>query len=280
MKRMGFIALAGVAIVSIALADGTGSNKGVRTKGASAAISNKAETGLVGIKLYQTGLDVVRMYGSPDEIQDVAQGGGGAVGPAGQGGARGQAGNRGRGGAAGDGGASGSTAEALWNIPGIDWVPANFQGAPSAPSAAGAQGGPGGPGGAPSAAGAQGGPAGAPGGGGAAAGAADARILFTRWIYRRGNSRYAFILNRYNQVTQIEAIGSADPKVSTNRGVRYGTQFADIIKKYGAPDGYEISGNTLVLRYLVNNKVAFRMNRLKTDGKHVVTGIVVAAGKM
>jgi hypothetical protein len=81
-------------------------------------------------------------------------------------------------------------------------------------------------------------------------------------------------------VTQIEAIGSADPKVRTNRGVRYGTQFADIIKKYGAPDGYEISGNTLVLRYLVNNKVAFRMNRLQTDGKHMVTGIVVAAGKM
>lgn len=275
MKRMGFIALAGVAIMSIALADGTGSNKGVRTKGSAAATSNSAETGLVGIKLYDTGLKVVQMYGSPDEVQDVAQSGGGAVGPA-TGGARGQAGNRGRAGNGG-GGPSGTTSEALWNIPGLDWVPANFQGAPSAPSAAGAQGGPGG-GQGPGAAGPGGG--GGAAGGGAAAGGADSRILFTRWVYHRGNSRYAFILNRYNMVTQIEAIGTADPKVRTNRGVRYGSQFAEIIKKYGAPDGYEINGNTLVLRYLVNNKVAFRMNRLQTDGKHVVTGIVVAAGKM
>lgn len=273
MKRIGFLALAGLAIMSLAFADGTGSNKGLKrsSKGKTVATAaNTAETGLIGVKLYDTGIDIVNKFGSPDEIQDVATGAGGAIGPAGAGG--GAAGGRGGGG--GNRGGGGASAAADWMTPELDWNPINVQGPPSIGGTGGSgvttpQGGGGG---------AQGGGGGRAGGGGAAG--ADARVVYTRWVYRRGNSRYAFVLNRYNQVIQIEAIGSNDPKVATSRGVRYGTQFAEIIKKYGAPDGYEINGNTLVLRYLVKNKVAFRMNRLQTDGKHVVTGVVVAAGKM
>lgn len=283
MKRIGLIALAGAVVASIALADDTGSTKGWRGSGAkkgSAATSNAAESGLIGVKLYDTGLRVIQLYGSPDEIQDVASGGGTAIGPAGGAGAAGARGGAAGGGnrRGGGGGGGESSRGAEWNIPDLDYYPINFQGEPP-PRIGGAQNGSSGGGSIPAAGGGGGQPAGG-GGGAAAGGTADGRIVYTRWVYRKGNSRYAFILNRYNQVIQIEAIGSNDPRVSTNRGIRYGAQFADIMKKYGAPDGYEINGNTLVLRYLVNSKVAFRMNRLKTDGKHVVTGVVVAAGKM
>lgn len=275
------MALAGAALVSIAVADGTGSNKGLR--GRSRIIvgvrTNAAESGLIGVRLYDTGLRVIQLYGSPDEVQDVLSGAGQSVGPAvNPGGRGGGGGGNGRGG----GGGGGVANQAEWNIPGLDYHPINFAqeppprigGAGGAGGTAPQQGGSGGGGGggqAPQAGG---------GGGGTAGGPTENRVVYTRWVYRRGNSRYAFILNRYNQVIQIEAIGMNDPRVVTNRGIRYGAQFADIMNRYGAPDGYEIGGNSLVMRYLVNNKVAFRLNRLKTDGKHVVTGIVVAAGKM
>lgn len=276
MKRIGYLTLACAAVVSLALADDTGSNRGLRTgRGGTVRVAvNTAETGLVGIKLYDTGLTLVQRFGSPDEILNVTATGGGAIGPAGGGAATG-----GRGGPQGGGGSGGGAAQDIqWNVPGLDWQPINVQGG----RAAGQDGRSDAPGGGPpQIGGAGGGGAGGGGGaaGGAAAGAGD-RVVYTRWVYHRGNSRYAFILNRYNQVIQIEAIGSNDPRVYTSRGIRYGSQFADIIKRYGAPDGYEISGNTLVVRYLVRNKVAFRMNRLRDDAKHVVTGIVVAAGKI
>lgn len=282
MKRTGFLILAGVATIAIVMADGTGSNSGLRRTATGAAGSRTAdETGLVGIKLYNTAIDLVRKFGNPDDVQDVGGGGGGTVGPAG--GGAGAAGAPGAGGGQGEqrgrgGGASGGAATPNWHLP-----PSNpgsfstiglFQGQ-DAPTAAGA--GPGGQGG-----GQGGGPTGAgPGGGGGQGGAQgqDSRILYTRWVYKRGNSRFGFILDRFGKIIQIEAIGANDARVVTNKGIRYGAKFADIVKQYGVPDAYEINGNSLVLRYLVNNKVAFRLNRLKDDAPHVVTGIVVAAGK-
>lgn len=70
-----------------------------------------------------------------------------------------------------------------------------------------------------------------------------------------------------------------DSRVNTNRGIKFGSRFSDLIKRYGAPDGYEIAGDNLVVRYLVRQKVAFRLNRLKANMPHVVTGVVVSAGK-
>jgi hypothetical protein len=285
MKRTGMLILAGLATIAMVMADGTGSNAGLRrTAGGTTASKSGAETGLVGIKLYDTAIDLVRRFGNPDDVQTVGGGGGGAVGPAGGGGQGAAAGGARAGGGRG-GGAAGGSSVAEWMLP-----PSNkdafstiglFQGGQeptfAGAGAGGAAGGQGG--GAPTAAGAPG----AGGGGGQGAGGAqqgqDARILYTRWVYKRGNSRFAFILNRYGQIIQIEAIGSNDSRVVTNRGTRYGAKFADIIRAYGVPDAYEINGNSLVVRYLVKNKVAFRLNRLKDDAPHVVTGIVVAAGK-
>ena len=105
------------------------------------------------------------------------------------------------------------------------------------------------------------------------------RTSFTRWIYNRGGSKYGFIIDKFNRVIQIEAIGLQNAKVRTRSGIGFGDTFAKIMKTYGAPDGYEISGNTIVVRYLSMKKVAFRLNRLGENKPHVVTGVVVAAGK-
>ncbi len=262
-----------------------------------------AENGLVGIHLYDTGMTLLKKYGNPIDIQGVNIGGttagpgsgfGGPMGgPMGPGGMRG-AGPMGPMGPMGQGGGGGSAPaiNELRNDPEtINYAP------PTAGASAGGGGGappagPSGPGGmsAPGAMGGSGMPGmpgggmgpGMPGGSGGGAGMSSGfsgRTVFTRWVYNRPQSRYAFILDKFNRVVQIETIGMADGKVRTARGIGFGAQFKQIIAAYGAPDAYEISGNSLVIRYLVKHKVAFRLNRLGENKPHVVTGIVVAAGK-
>ena len=107
-------------------------------------------------------------------------------------------------------------------------------GAPGAPPG----GGPGGPPGGPS------GPGMGPGGGVPNAGGGG-RILYTRWVYTRNGSKYGFVLDKSNRVVQIEAIGLTNAKVKTSRGIGFGSTFAQLIKKYNAPDGYEITETAL-----------------------------------
>ncbi|MEQ1933139.1 MAG: hypothetical protein ABL962_04580 [Fimbriimonadaceae bacterium] len=286
MKRIGLLVLASAVVLSLAIADGNGSGTGrtAKSAGLSASRSTAPENGLIGVKLYGTSMDLIRKFGSPDDIQAIGTGGGsiGAAGGRGTGGAPtaggptapGQAGQAGGGASAATNwrGDFGFGTESLFlqgnrGRGGDDDAGLAPQG--QGPSAAGQSGG-------PSAAG-QGGA----GGGGAAGGAGgtDSRILFTRWVYKRGNSRFGFIIDKFDHIIQIEAIGSADSRVVTNRGVKYGAQIKDVMTRYGAPDAYELSGNQIVIRYLIKQKVAFRFNRLETDKPHVVTGIVVAAGK-
>jgi len=104
-------------------------------------------------------------------------------------------------------------------------------------------------------------------------------VVFTKWVYNRPSARYAFVMDKFNRVVQIEVLGLSDGKVKTKRGAHFGTTFADIIKKYNTPDGYDISGDNLVIRFLVRDRVAFRLSKLGAKKPHQVTGIVVAAGK-
>lgn len=104
-------------------------------------------------------------------------------------------------------------------------------------------------------------------------------MTFTRWVYNRDGSKYAFIIDKLGHVVQIEAIGIDNGKVKTKRGLGFGSTFADLIKGYHQPDGYEIGGDNLMVKYLVHDNVAFRLSRLATKKPQVVTGIVVAAGK-
>lgn len=255
--------------------------------GAYAQKKSNAEVSLVGIKLYDTGLRVVSLYGTPDAVEAV-NAGGAAIGPGGGGpGAGGPGAGRGgftppgRGGGPGNGsGAAGVDFATPFDFSN-DMLPTtlNLQGkggpmmpgsAPG-PSSAGTGGGPG--------VGSPVGPGGGPGMGGAGGTGGGGRILYTRWIYNRNGSKYGFVLDKSNRVVQIEAIGLSNPKVKTKRGVTFGSTFAQLIKKYNAPDGYEINGENVVVRFLVKNKVAFRLSRLGPNKPQVVTGIVVAAGK-
>jgi len=282
----------------------------VKAKAKAAKPWTGAENSLVGIKLYDSGLHVIDVYGTPDDIQALNYSSGGATGSGAPGG--GTAGPGGPGGppagfggapkGSGGGGAP-SNAGAASNIPdpfdlgdtvleqagrgmpggrGRPGGPNSMGGPP--PGVAGPGGGrnggfPGGPPGVPG--GGPGGPGGPGAGGGApaAGGGATDRVTFTRWVYNRDGSKYAFIIDKAGRVVQIEAIGLDNGRVKTKRGIGFGSTFASIIRNYSQPDGYEIGGENLMIKYLVHDNVAFRLSRLGTKKPQVVTGIVVAAGK-
>lgn len=237
-----------------------------------------AETKLVGVSILDTGMSLISKFGSPDEIQPLSIGGGG-VGPGGGFGSGG--GGRGGVGPAGAGGGSGSMAvPGGWTLPdGANLIGDPFGqggGAATRPPGMDANGFNNAGGGGNGSGGQTG--AGGAGGGGAEGGAGD-RILFTRWVYKQGSSRYAFVVDKFNRVVQIEAVGMSDSKVTTSRSIKFGSTFADVIKAYNVPDAYEINGDSIVIRYLVRDHVAFRLAKLKAKDSHRVTGIVVAAGK-
>jgi len=102
---------------------------------------------------------------------------------------------------------------------------------------------------------------------------------YTRWVYNRGGSKYGFVVDKFGRVVQIEAIGIQNNKVRTRRGVGFGASFATLVKRYGTPDGYEISGDNVLVKFLSKSRVAFRLTRLGEKKPQVVTGVVVAAAK-
>lgn len=259
-----------------------------------------AETSLIGISLFDTGLKVVSKYGSPDEILGLSVGSGSGGGDAtGGGGAPPPGGGvPSRGSQPGAGGVGPPPGSDKWSMP-IDQNSAlpGFAGdpfgltfrqatAPLPPKRGG--GGPGNAAGAPPgdlSGNTRGGGSAPPAGGGAPGGDAGGgagqtnRVTLTRWVYNRSNAKYSFVLDKFNRVVQIEAVGLNDSRVGTKRGIHFGSNFSEIIKKYNAPDGYEISGTNIVVRYLVMDRVAFKLSKVRADRPHCVTGIVVAAGK-
>jgi hypothetical protein len=276
---------AAMAVLSVAAIAGQGKPVAKVVKG--------GEHSLVGINLYDSGTRVLSIYGNPTEIQAVNFGGG-SIGPAGGGGGKG-GGRMGGGppmpGAGGKGGGALNPSDyrgpdfgfgdevlrqsgAGGGAPDLGGPPpgqGGFGPPPGAIPPGGGRPGMGGPGGAPG--------VGGPGGSPAMGGGNGEKILYTRWIYKRGPSKYGFILDKFNRVVQVEAIGLSDPKVRTSKGIKFGSSFADVMNKYQTPDGYEISGNSIVMRYLVRNKVAFRLSQLGEKKPMVVTGVVVAGGK-
>ncbi len=256
-----------------------------------------AETGLAGINLYDSGLKVLKLYGNPESIGAITvggateSGGGGQSGPPGGFGGPGGGGG-GRGGSGGGGGAA-SAASMTGPGPGnfqifpsdtlgdgAVWQPAtgNFgqRGAGSMDGGEGSAGGsrpPSGSGVAPAA-------GGAPGGGGGNTAAETS--TFTRWQYTKNGTKLSFIIDKFNRVLQIEAIGLVNKNISTKRGVGFGNTFQTVMNKYAPanePDGYDLAGNNFTIRFLTRSRVAFRLTQLGGKTPHVVTGIVVSAGK-
>lgn len=237
-----------------------------------------AEMGLGGFRLFDAGTKLLDFFGNPDDIQPISVGGGpvGPSGPAPGGGApAGGAPAAGGGGARGGGGRGGGgevgDVNTDFNWGGGDTI--NFQNGRGRGG-----GGRGGDGGGDGGGAAAGGGGGAPAGGGGAAITGD-KAFYTRWVYKRPAVKYGFILDRFDHIVQIEAISLKNSKITTRNGITFGATFKDIIKRYGQPEVLEISTNQLIMRYLVKNKVAFRLNRLGQDKPHQVTAIMVAAGK-
>lgn len=238
--------------------------------------SGPAETSLVGVSLFDTGQKLIAKFGSPNEIQGLslgtaAGGAGGGGGGAAPGGGRSGPGPVG----GGKGGAAGSAGDFVgdpFDLGKSAWQVASGASAPGAPSGGGEL--------TPNT------PASGGGGGGRQAGVGGGTtqgssgfVTFTRWVYNKGTSRYAFVLDKFNRVVQIEAFGLWDTRVKTKRGAKFGSSFGTLIKKYNAPDGYELNGDTIVMRYLTRDRVAFRLQKTDPKKGHMVTGIVVAAGK-
>ncbi len=258
-----------------------------------------AETSLLGISLYDPGTRVIAKFGSPDQILGITVGtstsGNGPAGAGDRGGPPSGAGGPGGRSGGGGGGAAGTadfTTPYGNNIIGdpfsgddSQWRQLDRQRPANPPGASGA-GAPGaGPGSTDSPeGGGRGGSRGGGGKGGDAGGGASSgagtKVTFTRWVYKRKNSKYAFILDKFNRVVQIEAIGLKNSSVRTKRGVTFGSSFGTLIQKYNTPDGYEVNGDNLVVRFLVRDRVAFKLNKIDAKKPHVVTGIVVAAGKI
>lgn len=314
--------------------------------------TGRAEVGLLGINLFDSGSKVVARFGNPDDIQTLTGGGGMAGGFAGGGAPRGGApfggpggmpmgmggpggmpmgapgigmppggpggglpgrfggggmgpmgaqgleqfmpeligdpfnmgpnvyrqmqpgvmGPRGGGGMQRGGMAGGMGQPGGLGMPGgIGGPPGGFGGPPGGiPGIGGPPGGFGGPGGFPG--------MGGPGAGGGVQLSQPQVALYTRWVYRRPTSRYSFVMDKFNRVVQIEAIGLQDKRVKTRRGVGFGATLADILRKYQDPDEFQIAGQNFSMMYLSRERVAFRLSRVQANKPHRVTGVVVAAG--
>jgi hypothetical protein len=222
------------------------------------AMAQAGETRLAGIRLYDSGVDVVRKLGSPNEVlpinvQFAEVGGQGGGGNAGGGGSRG-------GFASPPGGGSANFA--------VPPLSLNQTGAP--------KGGGGGP--VPvGAGGGGGGPRPTMGGGGMGG---STEVTFVRWVYRRGaGGSVNVVLNNHNKVVQIEAIGVSNGSVRTAKGATLGSSMATVMKLYQTPDSYEVGQNYFMIRFLQKHRVAFRLTRENERAPYRVTGIVVSAGK-
>lgn len=252
-----------------------------------AASASAQETALLGVRLFDKATKVIALYGTPDAIQPAGGGGVAAVGGGGRGGggfpgAAGApgggppAGGTGRrpssGGTSGGASASGMTSNPYAFEDGLLRQASPRQGGPPP-----GVGGP--PSGFPGQTDDAGSGAGGRGGAPAAGGGAATSVTLTRWVYNRGGSRYGFIINKLGRVVQIEALGLENRRVRTKKGVGFGSTFATIIRGYGAPDGYEIQGDDVLVKYLSRQKVAFRLSRLGPKKPQVVIGVVVSAGK-
>ncbi|MBL8088072.1 MAG: hypothetical protein JNM85_08405 [Chthonomonas sp.] len=275
--------------IPVGFADGgVNYSTGSSTQGMSAAKrkaraikTSTIESALVGIGIYDSGAKVIAKYGSPDEIMAITLGGGGDSG-GGDGGGGGRAGGPSSGGRSGEGGGAGPGGGPRARE---DARPEGMIGDPfgaesfnqfSPEDEGGGRNGGMNEGANPR------GNAGGSGGGGASGDGTSTTVeatQFVRWVYRFQGSRYGFVLDKFNKVIQIEAIGIKDARVLTRRGIEFGDSFADVMKRYATPDGYEISGDTMVVRFLTNSRVAFRFQKISQGKKHQVTGIVVAAGK-
>jgi hypothetical protein len=225
-----------------------------------AASALAQETRLAGIRLYDSGVDVVRKLGSPNDVIAINV----TFTDSGQGGGNNSGGSRSGAFAAPPGGGNANFAVPPLSFDQTLGPPKGGGGPQAEPTPAGMGGGSG-----PR-------PVGGAGGGSTAA----TETTFVRWVYRRGSGGSVnVVLNNHNKVVQIEAIGVSNANVRTSKGVTLGSSMATVMKLYQTPDSYEVGSNYFMVRFLNKHRVAFRLTRENAQQPYRVTGIVVSAGK-
>jgi hypothetical protein len=166
-----------------------------------------------------------------------------------------------------------------------------FPGAPGAefgppPDGGDFPGGPGFPGGFPGAPGGPGFPGGPGGGPGMGMGpfgqttSSMARQQEVTWIYNRKAGKevvsYEFLIGPSGQVIQIRALGYTGP-VRTARGVKLGSDYRDVVRLYGYPEGHMKPGNILVADYKNKAHVQFQFQNQRGQGDPLKGGYKVIA---
>jgi hypothetical protein len=93
-----------------------------------------------------------------------------------------------------------------------------------------------------------------------------ARQQEVTWVYNRTTKdtkgqttaiSYEFLINPGGSIAQIRCLGyrspikptAQTPSITTQKGIRLGSSYVEILRAYGQPDSYEKSGNILVLSY-------------------------------
>ena len=147
-------------------------------------------------------------------------------------------------------------------------------------------GGPGFPGGFPGAPGGPGFPGGPGGGPGMGMGpfgqttSSMARQQEVTWIYNRKAGKevvsYEFLIGPSGQVIQIRALGYTGP-VRTARGVKLGSDYRDVVRLYGYPEGHMKPGNILVADYKNKAHVQFQFQNQRGQGDPLKGGYKVIA---
>jgi hypothetical protein len=237
--------LAVAAALSVALVSAAGAAPAKKK-----AAPKPGELSLLGVKLYDPVMVVLKKFGNPDRITPIGApldlgGGGGAP--------------------AGGGAPSGPRASAPPGAPN----PGGPPGAPSASSSSNTNSmslGPA-PGVSPTPGSGLG--PGMPSGGGGATG--EARQVV--YLYQKKGVTYMFFINEQGRVVQIASIADKDPNTRTRKGITLGSTYTQIIKTYGYPAKHEFSGTTMLLNYLRKDHVVFQLLGQK------VVGISIAAGE-
>ena len=93
-----------------------------------------------------------------------------------------------------------------------------------------------------------------------------ARQQEVTWVYNRTTKdakgqttaiSYEFLINPGGAISQIRCLGyhspikpsTQTPSITTQKGIRLGSSYVEILRAYGQPDSYEKAGNILVLSY-------------------------------
>ena len=244
------------------------------------------ETSLLGVRLLASFNDVLSKFGQPNEIQvgDPIVSGQGQLAPTGGassgGGFPGMPG--GRGGFPGMGG--GMMPGKGGMMPGMAGGPPPGMGGPQRGMSGGPPMGmqgmmPGKGTGLPGLGGPMSGSSGYPGMGGGSAGGGNTveDTGETTWWYHYPHQglHYSFLFNKEGRVIQIQAYGQKPaPKIVAPRsalGITLGTDFGQVIRKYGWSNDGEHSGNYVVMRYGKTDRIAFQSRNNRVLG--IVLGL-------